>query len=127
MRRQWQSQMLSTIALVLMVSTAAFGQQSLRGTIGGSVRDDTKAALPGVTVAIESTALQVPQIRRVTEERGEYQFIDLPSGTYRVTFELSGFTTMVREGIVLTTGFNARVDAVMKVAAIEETITVSGE
>jgi hypothetical protein len=77
--------MLWTIALVLTMSTAAFGQRSLRGTIGGTVKDDTNAALPGVTVAIESPALQVPQIRRVTDERGEYQIIDLPSGTYRVT------------------------------------------
>jgi len=127
MKREWPSQMLSTIALVLMLSTAGFGQQSLRGSIGGTVTDDTNAALPGVTVAIDSPSLQVPQIRRVTDERGEYQIIDLPSGTYRVTYELSGFTTMVREGIVLTTAFNARVDAVMKVAAVAETITVSGE
>ena len=127
MKREWQSQTLWTIALLLTLSTAAFGQRSLRGSIGGTVRDDTNAALPGVTVAIESPALQVTEIRRVTDERGEYQIIDLPSGTYRVTYELAGFTTMVREGIVLTTGFNARVDTVMKVAALAETITVSGE
>src|SRR5712692_2100349 len=127
MTREWQPHTLWAISSMLTLSTAAFGQQSLRGTIGGTVKDDTNAALPGVTVTIESPALQVPQIRRVTDERGEYQITDLPSGTYRVTYELSGFTTVVREGIVLTTGFNARVDTVMKVAALAETITVSGE
>jgi hypothetical protein len=44
-----------------------------------------------------------------------------------VTYELTGFATLVREGIVLTTGFAARVDVVMKVATLAETVTVSGE
>src|SRR5262245_18346505 len=123
MKRQW----LASAVVAMMLSASAFGQQSLRGIIAGTVRDDTNAALTGDTVTIESPALQVPQIRRVTDERGEYPIIDLPSGTYRVTYELSGFTKVVREGIVLTTGFNARVDTAMKVAAIAETVTVSGE
>lgn len=74
-----------------------------------------------------SPALQVPQILRVSDERGEYQVTELPAGTYRVTYELPGFATLVREGIVLTTGFAARLDADMKVATLAETITVSGE
>ena len=115
------------IALMLVASTAAFGQQVLRGSIAGTVKDDTGGTLPGVTVTVTSPALQVPQIIRISDERGAYLVPDLPAGTYRVTYELTGFGTLVREGIVLTTGFNARVDSTLKVATLAETVTVSGE
>ena len=111
MQGEWSRRVSWAIALVLALSSTVFGQQVLRGSIAGTVKDDTGAALPGVTVTVTSPALQVPQIVRVSDERGEYQVPDLPAGTYRVTYELTGFATLVREGIVLTTGFAARVDA----------------
>ena len=52
--------------------------------------------------------------------------MDLRPGTYAVTFSLTGFSTVRREGIELTTGFTATVNADMKVGSLEETITVSG-
>jgi hypothetical protein len=121
-RRFW-----SAVTLVLVFGTPVLGQQTLRGSIAGTVSDDTGAAMPGVTVTLTSPALQVDQILRVSNERGEYQIIDLPSGTYRVAYELPGFATLIREGIVLTTGFNARVDVSLKVATLAETVTVTGE
>src|SRR5262249_35874917 len=72
-------------------------------------------------------ALQVPSVVGVSDERGEYRIIDLPPGTFRVQYELGGFGTLVREGIVLTTGFAAKVDVVLKVATLAETVTVTGE
>ena len=53
--------------------------------------------------------------------------IALVPGTYRVTFTLTGFSTVVREGIVLTAAFGASVDASMAVGAVTETVTVSGQ
>src|SRR5262249_51454957 len=44
-----------------------------------------------------------------------------------VQFELAGFSSLIREGIILTTGFAARVDASMKIGTVAETITVSGQ
>jgi carboxypeptidase family protein/TonB-dependent receptor-like protein len=127
MKRSWRRSMSWALGLFFVLSVTAFGQQSLRGSIAGTVKDDTGASLPGVTVTVTSPALQVPQIVRLSDERGEYQVLDLSPGTYRVTYELSGFATLVREGIVLTTGFNARVDPVLKVATLAETVTVTGE
>src|SRR6266403_661306 len=127
MGRDWRYGMSWAIVLLLALGTTVFGQQVLRGSIAGTVKDDTGAALPGVTITVSSPALQVPQIVRVTDERGAYQIPDLPAGTYRVSYELTGFATLVREGIVLTTGFAARVDADMKVATLAETVTVSGQ
>ena len=48
-------------------------------------------------------------------------------GVYTVTFTLSGFTTLVREGIELTGSFTANVNAELVIGSLEETITVSGE
>ena len=127
MSGEFRRQLSWALALLLFLSTTAFGQQTLRGSIAGTVSDDTGAAMPGVTVTVTSPALQVDQILRVSNERGEYQVIDLPSGTYRVAYDLPGFATLVREGLVLTTGFNARVDVSLKVATLAETVTVTGE
>ena len=118
---------LCLVALVLLPGTSAFGQQARRGSIAGTIKDDTGAALPGVTVTVTSPALQVAQILRVSNERGDYQITELPPGTYRVSYELTGFATLVREGIALTTGFAARVDPVLQLATLAETVTVAGE
>src|SRR5262245_42164935 len=127
MKRVWSYRVVWASALVLTLCSTAFGQQVRRGSIMGTITDNTGGALPGVTVSVTSPALQVPSIVQLTNERGEYVVPDLGPGTYRASYELSGFATMVREGIVLTTGFTARVDINMQVATLSETITVSGE
>src|SRR5215831_19347786 len=82
--------------------------------IAGSVKDTTGAVMPGVTVEAASPAL-IEKVRSVvTDEKGAYKIIDLRPGTYAVTFTLPGFTTIKREGIELTAGFTAPVDAEMK-------------
>ncbi len=90
------------------------------------VTDNSGAVLPGVTVTATSPALQVPSVTSVSDERGEYRLSPLPIGVYTVLFELAGFQNVRREGVRLTVGFTARVDAEMNVGAVSETITVSG-
>ena len=90
------------------------------------VRDTSGAVLPGVTVEAASPAL-IEKVRTVvTDGEGRYNIIDLRPGTYVVTFSLAGFNTVRREGIELTAGFTATVNADMQVGALEETITVTG-
>jgi carboxypeptidase family protein len=100
--------------------------QSDAGVIG-QVSDDSGAVLPGVTVTATSPALQMPSVTVVTNEHGEYRLTPLPLGTYAVDYSLSGFQTVRREGLRLTVGFVAKVDVVLKVGALTETITVSGQ
>ena len=114
------------MSFVLMLSLAE-AQSGTSGTISGTVRDESGGALPGVTATLTSPALQVRQIVQVTDATGNYQFVDLPASTYRLTFELSGFSTAIREDLRLTVGFNARVDADLKVGAITESVTVTGQ
>src|SRR4029077_18751594 len=62
----------------------------------------------------------------ITDAQGQYKIVDLAAGTYTVTFSLAGFSAVKREGLELTTGFTATVNADLKVGALEETVTVSG-
>ncbi len=126
MTRAWRYRSLWIAVVVLVFGSAAFAQQVQRGSIVGAIKDNTGGALPGVTVTVTSPALQVPSLVQVSNERGEYAVPDLGPGTYRVSYELPGFATLVREGVVLTTGFTARIDISMQVATLAETITVSG-
>ncbi|MQA29963.1 MAG: TonB-dependent receptor [Luteitalea sp.] len=110
-------------ALALVPGTASAQQAS---SIAGVVRDTSGAVLPGVTVEAASPAL-IEKVRTVvTDGEGRYNVTDLRPGTYVVTFTLTGFNTFRRDGITLTTGFTASVNADMQVGALEETITVSG-
>ncbi len=92
----------------------------------GQVKDDSGGVLPGVAVTATSPALQVREMTVVTDDKGEYRIAPLPIGTYEITYALSGFQTVKREGLRLTQGFIARVDVALKVGGVAETITVSG-
>ena len=110
----------------LLLPAIAWGQADT-GNIAGVVRDPSGAVMPGVTVEAASPAL-IERVRAVTtDSQGLYRIVDLRPGTYTVTFTLPGFGTVKREGITLTTGFTANVNAELKVGSLEETITVTGE
>jgi hypothetical protein len=114
---------LAVLALLVLVPAAAFAQASITGT----VKDASGAVLPGVTVEASSPALIEKTRSAVTDGSGQYRIVDLRAGIYTVTFTLTGFSSVKREGIELTGSFTAAINADMKVGAIEETITVSGE
>jgi hypothetical protein len=110
--------------LVFLPATA--WAQSETGNIAGVVRDPTGAVMPGVTVEAASPAL-IERVRSVTtDNQGLYRIVDLRPGSYTVTFTLPGFSTFRRDGIELTTGFTASVNAELRVGTVEETVTVTG-
>src|SRR5688572_12012428 len=112
---------------VLALASTALGQSVSSGTIHGTIRDQSGGVLPGVTATLTSPALQVRELVQVTDAEGQYRFVDLPAGTYLLKFELTGFSTLIREDLRLTVGFTARVDESLKVGAMEESVTVSGQ
>src|SRR5262249_10919912 len=97
------------------------------GAIAGTVRDSTGAVLPGATIEASSPALIEKVRSAVSDAGGQYRIVDLRPGIYTVSFSLSGFSTVRREGIELTTGFTANVNADLKIGDIAETITVTGQ
>jgi hypothetical protein len=115
--------LLTAVLGVLLLPAVA----SAQGTIAGTVRDTTGAVLPGVTVQVSSPALIGGNREAVTDSSGVYSIIDLRPGTYRVQFSLPGFSTMVREGILIEGTFAAQVNADLQLGSLEETLTVTGE
>ena len=100
---------------------------SAQAAITGVVQDPSGGVLPGVTVEASSPAL-IEKVRTgVTDGNGRFQIVDLRPGLYRVTFTLTGFSTVVRDGIELTGSAVVRVDADLRVGTVQETVTVTGE
>src|SRR5262245_22839184 len=120
-----RSAWLLLVGCMLLPATA--WAQADSGNIAGVVRDTSGAVMPGVTVEASSPALIEKVRAAVTDGQGLYRIVDLRPGTYTVTFVLPGFGTFRREGIALTTGFTANVNAELNVGSLEETVTVTGE
>ena len=96
------------------------------GAVNGWVTDASDAPLPGVTVTISGPALM--GVRTVvTDDHGAYRIPAIPSGDYKLVYELAGFGTAVREPIQVSIGFTATVTVKLGVAALQETVTVSGQ
>lgn len=113
----------ATLFAGVPVSTSA---QSSAGGLAGTVRDSSGAVLPGVTVEASSPALIEKARVAFTDTAGQYRIIELRPGTYALTFTLPGFSAVKREGIEITSGFTATVNAELQVGSVSETITVSG-
>jgi hypothetical protein len=111
---------------LLLLSAPSRAQGTSTGTIAGTARDASGGVLPGVTVEASSPALIEKVRTTITDEKGEYKIPELRTGTYTVTFSLTGFNTFKREGLDLTANFTATVNATLGVGAIQETVTVSG-
>jgi hypothetical protein len=111
------------LAAFVLLPAAAFAQ----GSITGVVRDSSGAVLPGATVEAASDALIEKTRTAVTDGSGQYRIIDLRPGSYVLTFTLPGFSTVKRDGVELEGQLTATVNAELRVGALEETITVSGE
>ena len=115
------------LALVGLLPSMTSAQGQTSGTIAGVVRDTTGGVLPGVTAEASSPAL-IEKVRvGVTDNDGQYRIVGLSPGEYTVTFTLPGFVTLRRQGIELSVGFTATVNAELTVGGLEESITVSGE
>src|SRR5688572_4005405 len=98
-----------------------------QGTLTGTVRDASGAVLPGVTVEASSPVL-IEKVRTVvTDGTGQYRIVDLNPGTYSLTATLPGFATVKRDGIVVGGAATLTIPIDMRVGALQETITVTGE
>jgi hypothetical protein len=105
----------------------AFAQtQITTGVIQGSVIDATGAALPGVTVEVRNTETNLSRVL-ATGNDGRFVFLQLPSGTYTVTYTLPGFATLVQENVLLTVGQAVTLSGQMTVSTLAETVRVTAE
>jgi len=123
----WFKRGLMFFLFFVLAGALSFGQMTPTGKLTGTVYDQEKAPLPGVSVKISSPSLILPELATVTNENGLYKFFSLPSGTYKVVFELQGFKTGVREGIIIRAQSTAALDIALEQGGINETVTVIGQ
>lgn len=110
----------------LLLIPASLAAQITAGRLDGVAQDEQGLVLPGVTVTLESDALLGSRVA-VTDVDGSFRFQGLPAGSYTMTFELGGFATVVREDVTVITGQTFTVNQTLSVAAVAETVTVTGE
>jgi hypothetical protein len=115
---------LVTVQIVAIAATALAQVQS--GSILVRAIDDQGGMVPGATVAI-SSAILPQEIVGATDSSGVYRIPGLAVGTYTVRTSLAGFQTVVREGVFLVQGQTLSLDIPMKVSALSESVTVTGE
>src|SRR5438128_2577969 len=120
--------MLKRVGLVVFLcftaSASVFAQAT--ASISGRVVDQEGAVLPGVTVSVTNTATGAAR-DTITNGEGLYSIPALNPGIYNVRAELTGFAPQARERVEVLTGANMSVELTLGVAAVAETITVSGQ
>jgi hypothetical protein len=109
---------------VLIMGSATAGAQDV--SITGTVVDESKGVLPGVTVTVTGTETG-RQFTDVTSEGGEYRLVGMPAGRYNLEADLSGFTPTVMKSIEMLVGQSVAIAITLKIATLNESVTVSGE
>src|SRR3989475_12980807 len=107
------------------LAPAAAQTGQMFGELVGKVTDDQGGVLPGVTVTLSGPAVMGAPTA-VSGASGVYRFPAVNTGTYTLKFELAGFAPLIREGIVVPVRQTITVDAAMKLASVQETVTVTG-
>lgn len=110
------------MVLLVLAAASVANAQIATGNIYGSVSDQQGARLQGVTVTLTSKA--IGSRATVTDEVGQFRFLNIDKGTYTLSVTLSGFTTQERE-VIVTTGVNTEIPFSLKVSQVAETITVT--
>jgi hypothetical protein len=117
--------LVSVLVILMGFPTAARAQ--VGASLSGTVRDAQGAVIPGVTVEAASPVLIEKARTALSDGSGRYVIPDLRPGTYTVTFTLSGFVTVKREGVQLSGTLVTTIDADMRLGSVTETITVTGQ
>lgn len=112
------------ISLLIVTFSSVLLAQRQTGSIKGTITDEEGNPLPGATVTITSPAM-IGSRTFVTTATGDFRFPAVPPGEYTLRVELSGFQTVERTGIIVHVGMTVTVDIALKVATIEEEVTVT--
>jgi hypothetical protein len=114
------------VAILGMLGASPAFAQIGQGRLAGIVTDTQGAVLPGATVTATSPAL-IGVRTTTTEADGKYLFPGMPSGTYKLVFELQGFRRMERDNIIVVLGQTISVDAQLPIGGLAESLTVTAD
>src|SRR5438105_2636611 len=114
---------LALAAIILTVSTPCLAQEA-RATLSGTITDPSGSSIIGAQVRITNLETGIA-LSAQSNEVGQYRLLFINPGAYRLSVEMAGFRTFVREGIQLTLGQAATLDVPLQVGAQSETVTVA--
>src|SRR3954451_3140665 len=112
------------LLIVLLAGSVAFAQ--VTGSIDGIIKDSSGSVVPNASISLVSEGTDAQQ-QTNADETGAYQFPLVRAGKYRMTVEAPGFQRMVRTEVTVNTAQQIRLDLILQVGAVSETVTVSAE
>jgi hypothetical protein len=123
--RAWNRVLLGVWLVAMVMAPAAAHAQATTGTISGTVTDESKAVLPGVTVQVRNVETGATRTL-TTDARGGFRALNLPPGMYTAAAELQGFTAAKRDSLTVEIGRDVPADFILKVGTLTEQVTVQG-
>ena len=125
-RRRFLVHQLANLLCLLLLATATLRAQQTSGSVVGTVTDNTGAVVSGATVTL--TDVDTGDRRTATtNSAGDYQFVNLMPGNYRVDVENSGFKHFIRTNVVVQVQGSTRVDASLELGNVSETVEVTAQ
>src|SRR5215831_12961314 len=124
-RISFRRALLSFLGAALLTCGFAFGQET-RATLSGTITDPSGAAVAGARLQLLNVQTGV-ESKTDSSQTGQYRFLYVNPGTYRLTFEMQGFRSLVREGVALETGQAATLDVTLQLGTQAEVVTVKEE
>jgi hypothetical protein len=124
---RWRGPMLALLAMIAcLLSPQRVAAQAVTGTILGTVKDSTGAALVGANIKLTHT--ETGLVREVASDAdGEYTAPLLPTGTYDIACEMAGFKGVTLAKVELRVDQKVRMDLTLEVGAVTETVTIEAE
>ena len=113
------------VTIVLIVAASNSNAQQTLGAINGTVADASGAVVQGAKVTIKNNGTNL-ELEKVTKGNGSFEFVDLPLGTYTVTFSRDGFKTEVHSQILVRGNLTTTVNGSLQPGAVSATVTVEG-
>lgn len=112
------------LCVLLLLILPCNAQQTLGG-INGTVKDSSGGVMQGVTVKVRNTGTNL-EVKETTNTEGSFSFVDLPLGTYEVSFSKDGFKTQVYSEIAVQGNRTTTVNASLQPGEVTATVTVAG-
>jgi hypothetical protein len=111
-------------ALLVLWSAVSLWSQADVSSLRGTIRDATGAVVPGVQVRVTNLQTNVARAA-IASENGDYEFVDLRRGAYRLEATKPGFKTFIADNVILESRQIRRIDVTMDVGQVETQVEVA--
>ncbi len=115
-----------SLAIVALVMTVSLCAQAVNGSLVGSITDPSSAAVPNAKVTLLAVDTGISQTQ-TSNQSGNYSFVNLQPGVYKLEVELQGFRKAVRERVEVLVNSTMRADVELATGAVTEVVNVTGE